>query len=70
MNINKTKEEVAKMINKKAIIFVYGIRNRVSKYEGIIYKAYPNIFTVLVDGEEKSFTYRDLITGDVKIKII
>ena len=70
MNINFTKEEIAKSINKKVIVSVYGIRNRVNKYEGIIYKIYPNIFTILIDGEEKSFPYRDIITGDIKIKYI
>ena len=70
MNINKVKEDIVKSINRKVIISVYGIRNRVNKYEGIIYKIYPNIFTVLVSGEEKSFSYRDIITGDIKIKFI
>ena len=70
MNINITKEEIRKSINKKVIISVYGMRNRINRYEGIIYKVYPNIFTILIDGEEKSFTYRDIITGDIKIKYI
>ncbi len=67
MNINLIKDEINKHINKKALISVYGMRNRVNRYEGIIYKTYPNIFTVLVNDEEKSFPYRDVITGDVKI---
>ena len=70
MNINITKEEIRKSINKKVIISVHGMRNRINRYEGIIYKVYPNIFTILIDGEEKSFTYRDIITGDIKIKNI
>ena len=70
MNINKIKEEINKNINRKALVSVYGLRNRVSRYEGVIYRAYPNIFTVLVNGEEKSFPYRDIITGDIKIKYL
>ncbi len=70
MNINIVKEEISKNINKKVRIAVYGLRNRVNKYEGIIYKIYPNLFTVLIDGEEKSFNYRDVITGEVKIKYL
>ena len=70
MNINIVKEEISKNINKKVSIAVYGLRNRVNRYEGIIYKMYPNLFTVLVNGEEKSFTYRDVITGEVKIKYL
>ena len=70
MNINIVKEEIKSNINRKVSISVFGLRNRVNKYEGVIYKVYPNIFTVLIDGEEKSFTYRDVITGEVKIKYL
>ena len=70
MNINIVKEEIKSKINRKVSISVFGLRNRVNKYDGVIYKVYPNIFTVLIDGEEKSFTYRDVITGEVKIKYL
>ena len=70
MNINLIKEEIAKKINRNVIISVYGLRNRVNRYEGKIYKVYPNIFTIMTSGEEKSFNYRDLITGEIKIKYI
>lgn len=70
MNINLVKEEISKRLNSKVIVSVYGMRNRVSRLEGILYKIYPNLFTVMVDGEEKSFCYRDVITGDVKIKYL
>ena len=70
MNINIVKEEIKSKINRKVSIIVFGLRNRVNRYEGVIYKVYPNIFTVLIDGEEKSFTYRDVITGEVKIKYL
>ena len=70
MNINIVKEEISKKKKKKVSIAVYGLRNRVNRYEGIIYKMYPNLFTVLVNGEEKSFNYRDVITGEVKIKYL
>ena len=70
MNINIIKEEIKSKINRKVSISVFGLRNRVNKYDGVIYKVYPNIFTVLIDGEEKSFTYRDVITGEVKIKYL
>jgi uncharacterized protein Veg len=70
MNINIVKEEIKSKINRKVSISVFGLRNRVNRYDGVIYKVYPNIFTVLIDGEEKSFTYRDVITGEVKIKYL
>ncbi len=70
MNINIVREEIEKKLNRKVLVSVYGMRNKVSRVEGILYKTYPNIFTVLVNGEEKSFSYRDLIIGDVIIKYL
>ena len=67
---NEIKDSISKNLNKKVIISVYGLRNRVNRYEGIIYKIYPNLFTILINGEEKSFNYRDVITGEVKIKYL
>ncbi len=70
MNINIIKEEINRHLNNKVLVSVYGMRNRINRYEGIIYKVYPNIFTILENGEEKSFPYRDVITGDIKIKYL
>ena len=70
MNINLVKEEISKKLNSKVSIAVYGLRNRINRYEGVLYKVYPNIFTVLIGNEEKRFTYRDVITGEVKIKYL
>lgn len=70
MNINFIKDEITRKLNSKVSISVYGLRNRVNRYEGVLYKVYPSIFTVLIGNEEKSFTYRDVITGEVKIKYL
>lgn len=70
MNINIVKNEIKVELNKKVLVSVYGLRNKIERYEGILYRVYPNIFTVLINGEEKSFCYRDVITGDVKVKIL
>ena len=70
MNIDLVKEKISKNINKRVVITVYGLRNKVSKYEGILYKTYPNIFSIIQNGTEKSFSYNDYITGDIKINFI
>lgn len=70
MNIELIKNDLSKKINRKVIISVYGLRNRVTRYEGILYRLYPNIFTILDNGEEQSFAYRDVITGEIKIKYL
>jgi len=70
MNLNIVKQELQRNINRKVFISVHGLRNRVTNFEGILYKLYPNIFTILINGEEKSFNYRDIVIGDVKIKYL
>ena len=49
-------------------IKVYGMRGKTMNYTGKIHAIYPNLFTILENNIEKSFTYRDIITGDIKIK--
>lgn len=70
MNINIVKQELTSKINHKVIVSVYGLRNRITRYEGEIYRIYPKIFTILTNEGEKSFPYCDLITGEVKIKYL
>ncbi len=70
MNIDLVKNKLATNLNKKVVVTVYGMRNKISRYEGVLYKIYPNIFTILYNGVEKSFTYNEYITGDIKIKFI
>ena len=70
MNIEIVKEKLKNNLNKKVVVTVYGLRNKVNKYEGVLYKLYPNIFSILEDGVEKSFSYNDYIIGDIKIKFM
>ncbi len=70
MNIDIVKNKIESNLNKKVVVTVYGLRNKINRYEGVLYKTYPNIFTILENGIEKSFSYNDYIIGDVKIKFI
>lgn len=70
MNLDLIRKKIELNLNKKVRITVYGLRNKISRYEGILYKTYPNIFSIIEDGKEKSFSYNDYITGDIKIKIL
>ena len=68
MNTNNIKEEISKNINRNVEIKVYGMRGKTSEYKGRIHAVYPNLFTIININQEKSFTYRDIISGDIKIK--
>ena len=70
MNIDIVKNKIASNLNKKVIVTIYGMRNKVTRHEGVLYKIYPNIFSIIEDGVEKSFSYNDYITGDVKIRFL
>lgn len=68
MNLDAVKDNITKNIGKKVVVTVYGMRNKVNKYEGVLYKVYPNIFSIMTDYGEKSFSYNEYITGEVKIR--
>lgn len=70
MNTNHIKEEIKRNIGRKVEIKVYGMRGKTSTYKGFIHTAYPNLFTIIENNIEKSFTYRDIFTGDIKIKYL
>lgn len=70
MNLDLIRNKINSNLNKKVIVTVYGLRNKINKYEGILYKTYPNIFSIIEDGKEKSFSYNDYITGEIKIKFL
>ena len=51
-------------------------RNKVDIQEGVIQKAYPSVFTILIDDEQEqnppqllSFSYSDIITRDIRMKL-
>ena len=58
---------------KKALLMILdgwgiGKHDKCEKFEGVVIKMYNNVFTVLVNGILKSFSYNDVFIGDVMIK--
>lgn len=68
MNIDLIKEKIQRNLNKRVLVTVHGMRNKITRYEGYLYKLYPNIFSIMTSSGEKSFSYNDYITGDIKVK--
>jgi hypothetical protein len=68
MNTKKAKEYVRSLLNRNALFKVNIGRNKCEKFEGVVIKMYNNVFTVLVNGILKSFSYNDVFIGDVMIK--
>ena len=67
MNLDIVRENMKKYLNKNVKIDVYGMRNKNYEYYGIVSGLYPYVFTVLIDGTQKSFNYSDGIIGDVVV---
>lgn len=69
MNLDIIRDRIKEYLNKDVAIHVYGMRNKNSQFYGVVSGVYPYVFTVLVNGVEKSFNYADVIIGDVVVKL-
>ena len=63
-------------VSKQAKDTVDRGRNKVDIQEGVIQNAYPSVFTILIDDERDenppqllSFSYTDIITRDIRMKL-
>lgn len=70
MNLDNIKEEIRNNLNQAVSITVYGMRNKVENYVGYIDAVYPNIFTIKTENENKSFSYADIATKEIKIEYL
>lgn len=75
-DINKVRASVRQQCGSKVLIQLDRGRNKVDIQEGVIQKAYPSVFTVLVQDEREenppqllSFSYNDIITKDIRMKL-
>ena len=73
--ISKVRASVQQQCGNRVKIQLDRGRNKVDIQEGVIQKAYPSVFTILVDDEQDnapqllSFSYTDIITKDIRMKL-
>lgn len=73
--ISKVRASVHQQCGNRVKIQLDRGRNKVDIQEGLIQKAYPSVFTILVDDEQDnapqllSFSYTDIITKDIRMKL-
>lgn len=74
--ISKVRASVNRQCGNKVMIQLDRGRNKVDIQEGVIQKAYPSVFTVLVKDEREenppqllSFSYTDIITKGIRMKL-
>lgn len=70
MNPYVIRENLAKHKGSKVRIQIFGMRNKTDKFIGVLKDIYPQIFTVEVGGTTRSFSYAELINGEVVMTFI
>lgn len=70
MNLVLIREEIKKHLGKNVEVQINGLRNKKTVFHGTIKSAYPNLFIVLTDEAEKSFSYADVITREVLVRYL
>ena len=75
-DIDKVRASVHQQCGSKVMIQLDRGRNKVDIQSGVIQGAYPSVFTVLVDDKDEknhpqllSFSYSDIITRDIRMKL-
>ena len=76
-DISKVRASVSQQCGNRVMIQLDRGRNKVDIQKGTLQKAYPSVFTVLVDDENNednppqllSFSYTDIITKDIRMKL-
>ena len=75
-DINRVRASVHRQCGSRVMIQLDRGRNKVDIQEGVILDAYPSVFTILVSDVNEdnppqllSFSYTDIITRDVRMKL-
>lgn len=67
--IYQAKEFIRSNYGKKVIIKVLGLRNKTDIIEGVISECYKHIFILNTQYGKKSFTYTDVLVGNIRISV-
>ncbi len=67
--IYQAKEFIRSNYGKRVIIKVLGLRNKTDIIEGIISECYKNVFIVTTKFGKKSFTYTDVLVGNIRVTV-
>jgi len=75
-DINKVRASVHQQCGRRVMIQLDRGRNKIDIQEGVIKNAYPSVFTILIDDQNEdvppqllSFSYTDIITRDIRMKL-
>lgn len=69
ITIYQAKEFIRSNYGKRVLIKILGIRNKIEMIEGIISECYSHVFVVRTKFGNKSFTYTDVLIGNIKVDV-
>lgn len=67
--IYQAKEFIKSNYGRRVLIKILGIRNKIDMVEGIISECYSHVFVVRTKFGNKSFTYTDVLVGNIKVDV-
>ena len=75
-DFNRIRASVRQQCGSRVLIQLDRGRNKVDIQKGVIQKAYPSVFTILVQDQHEanppqllSFSYNDIITKDIRMTL-
>lgn len=75
-DLRRVRASVSSQCGNKVKIQLDKGRNKIDVQEGVIQNAYPSVFTILVNDDKEenppqllSFSYTDIITRDIRMKL-
>ena len=67
--IYQAKDFIKSNYGRRVLVKILGIRNKIDMVEGIISECYSHIFVVRTKFGNKSFTYTDVLVGNIKVSV-
>lgn len=67
--IYQAKEFIRSNYGRRVLIKILGIRNKIDMVEGIISECYSHVFIVRTKFGNKSFSYTDVLIGNIKVNV-
>ena len=70
MNPYVIREVLKQNKGKKVQVKIFGMRNKTETLRGTLEEVYPQIFIIRTDNNTRSFSFSEIINGEVKLTFI
>lgn len=70
MNPYVIREVLKQNKGKKVQVKIFGMRNKTETLRGTLEEVYPQIFIIHTDNNTRSFSFSEIINGEVKLTFI